>query len=126
VLTKCPFVKQVLSDGYEKFEKEHERKHMTWAECQAVFLGVTMTDEQHVREMNDLLTQGMHESETYHQYALHISHDMKVFEIEDKSYFILQLLHSSLPAQGKDSSDARLDKSKKSFTTVSFWKCWEH
>ncbi|KAI9238889.1 MAG: hypothetical protein BYD32DRAFT_435375 [Podila humilis] len=36
-------------------------------------------------EMNNLLLGGMNENETYHQYALRVSHDMKVFGIEDKT-----------------------------------------
>jgi len=59
VFTKCPIVKQALCDEYEKFGKEHGRKHMTWEECQGAFLAVTMTDEQRVVEMNNLLLGGM-------------------------------------------------------------------
>ncbi|KAG0195627.1 hypothetical protein BGX28_000952, partial [Mortierella sp. GBA30] len=93
-LTVSEFHQQSLD--YELNKKKKEGVNLTWEECEMIFLRVSLSEQERIAQIKQLLETGRKDHESYRQFAMRISRDIRVYGIKDDNEMVLSLLSATV------------------------------
>ncbi|KAI7816111.1 hypothetical protein BC939DRAFT_497650 [Gamsiella multidivaricata] len=103
-LTVSSFHSQALK---EEFAKRPKTK-LTWDECEAIFLKIALTEQERIEQIKQLLPTGRESRETYRQFAMRISRDIRIYGVKDDNEMVLTLLSATVSPDTLNNMVARL------------------
>ncbi|KAF9895573.1 hypothetical protein BX616_009373, partial [Lobosporangium transversale] len=91
-LTVSEYHRQYLEQELEKLPEEQK----TWEKCEATFLKIALTEQERMSQFKKLLETGRGARETFHQFAMRVDRDVRVYGISDDSEMVISLLTATV------------------------------
>ncbi|KAG0346584.1 hypothetical protein BGZ54_005174, partial [Gamsiella multidivaricata] len=116
-LTSSDYHRQALEEEFKKRTNEA----LTWDSCEAIFLQITLTEQERINQRMNLLKSGRKKGESYRQFAMRISRDIRVYGIKNDNEVVLSLLCGSVTPGTLNLMIMRLamdDKDATRFTSI--------
>ncbi|KAF9147926.1 hypothetical protein BGX20_006509, partial [Mortierella sp. AD010] len=76
--------------------KKPENKNPTWEQCETIFLRIALNAQERQAHLLRLVQTGRLEEETYKQYAMRVSRDVRIYGTEDNNSVILGVLEETV------------------------------
>lgn len=83
-----------------RFKEELARRavsKLAWDECESVFLGISLTEQERIEQIKALLETGREAKESYREFAMRVSRDIRVYGVKDDNEMVLTLLGATVP-----------------------------
>ncbi|KAF9371596.1 hypothetical protein BGX21_005078 [Mortierella sp. AD011] len=76
--------------------KKPENKNPTWEQCETIFLHIALNAQELQSHLLRSVQTGRLEEETYKQYAMRVSRDIRIFGTEDNNSAVLSVLEETV------------------------------
>ncbi|ORZ07476.1 hypothetical protein BCR41DRAFT_360063 [Lobosporangium transversale] len=88
--------------------KKHEAHELTWEKCEILFLSTSLNEQERTTEMKQMLETGRKRTETFQQFAIRFSKEVRVYGIKDDNEMVLGLLTSAIDSETHNVMVSRL------------------
>ncbi|KAF9897122.1 hypothetical protein BX616_006152, partial [Lobosporangium transversale] len=110
-----------ISDYHRRYLEQELKKlpedQKTWEKCEATFLKIALTEQERTSQFNKLLEKGRGAHETYHQFAMRLDRDVRVYGVRDDNDMVISMLQATMNNHTLHIMIAMLQNYKKQYVT---------